>query len=98
MHVVWVRGESGIDLTELFEQYLRTTMVPTLEYRIRGSTLSFRWTNVVQRFDMPVRVRLAPGGYAWIQPTEAWQDAELRVPAEDFGVDPDFYVIATPIG
>jgi aminopeptidase N len=94
----YISRESGIDLTELFEQYLRTTMVPTLEYRIRGSTLSFRWTNVVQRFDMPVRVRLAPGGYAWIQPTEAWQDAELRVPTEDFGVDPDFYVIATPIG
>jgi aminopeptidase N len=94
----YVSRVSGIDLSRVFDQYLRTTMVPTLEYRVRGSTLSYRWTNVVQGFAMPVRVRLAPGAWTWVRPTESWQDAELGVPATDFEVDPDFYVTAVSVG
>lgn len=83
---------TGIPLQEFFDQYLRTTMVPTLDYRLEGGKLRFRWTNVVKGFDMPVRVTTAPGTFDWIRPTEAWQETDVTVTPEEFQVDPNFYV------
>ena len=42
--------QAGIDLSKVFAQYLTTTKIPVFEYTIRGSTLSYRWTNVVPGF------------------------------------------------
>jgi aminopeptidase N len=91
----YVSRQAGRDLSRIFDQYLTTNRVPVLEYRIAGSTLSYRWANVVPGFDMPVRVRLAPGGFGLITPTESWQTAphQLESPAA-FRVDPSFYVTA----
>ena len=60
--------QSGLDLGKVFDEYLRTTMVPALEYRLRGGTLSYRWADVVPGFDMPVRVRLAPDSWTFCIP------------------------------
>lgn len=86
---------TGLDLTKIFDQYLRTADVPVFEYRIDGRTLSYRWANVVPGFDMPVEVTLGDGGYTVIRPTEAWQTATLSLtdPAS-FTVHPDYYVTA----
>jgi len=88
----YIADQSGLDLSAVFDEYLRTTLVPTLEWRIGDGTLSFRWTDVVPAFAMPVRVMLQPGQPGWIQPTERWQEAPVGVAAEDFLVDPSFYV------
>ncbi|HEU4642090.1 MAG TPA: M1 family metallopeptidase [Gemmatimonadaceae bacterium] len=89
----YISRESGIDLSTVFAQYLTTTRVPVLEYRISGTTLSYRWADVVPGFAMPVRVSLADGRYDVIRPTESWQTATLHLanPA-DFHVDENFYV------
>ena len=85
--------ESGVDFTRVFEQYLTTTKVPVLEYKVTGDSVSFRWNNVVSGFVMPVRVTLdGSGGYSWIKPTEAWQTARFAAPA--LKVDDNFYVTA----
>ena len=54
----YISTQAGVDFGKVFDQYLRTTMIPTFEYRIAGDTLSYRWANVVPGFDMPVRVTL----------------------------------------
>jgi aminopeptidase N len=91
----YLARESGLDLDAFFDQYLRTTMVPALEYRLDGSRLSYRWADVVPGFDMPVRVTLKPGEYTLIRPTTDWQSAQTDLPgAGSFGLDPDYY--ATP--
>lgn len=89
----YISEQAGIDLSKLFEQYLTTTLVPVLEYRIRGSTLSYRWSNVVPGFAMPVQVSLSDSVMSFIHPTEAWDTAklELKSPAS-FHVDENFYV------
>ncbi len=89
----YMSEKSGVDLSKVFDEYLRTTKIPTLEYRISGDTLSYRWTNVVPGFAMPVRVTLGGAGYAWVHPTATWQStaAHLRSP-DEFRVDPNFYV------
>jgi aminopeptidase N len=89
----YINRKSGIDFTTVFQQYLTTTQIPVLEYRVEGSTLSYRWANVVPNFNLPIRVTLADTGYAVIRPTETWQTAKLQLKNPDgFTVDPNYYV------
>jgi aminopeptidase N len=86
--------EAGIDLSKIFQQYLTTTQIPVLEYRIGGNTLHYRWTDVVPGFDMPVGVTLGDGGYTTIQPTTEWRTATLTLAnPSTFAVDPNYYII-----
>ncbi|MFI5242971.1 MAG: M1 family metallopeptidase [Gemmatimonadales bacterium] len=89
----YISQQAGIDLSKVFAQYLTTTKIPMLEYRIRAGKLTYRWTNVVPGFDMPVRVTLADSGYTVIHPTTSPQTAKLALhdPAS-FRVDPNYYV------
>jgi aminopeptidase N len=82
---------TGVDLSRIFKQYLETTQIPTLEYRLNAGTMSFRWTNVIPGFDMPVDVAFGDPHGAWqrIIPTMAWQ----TMPATSAPrVRRDFYV------
>jgi aminopeptidase N len=106
----YIAAQGGVDLTKVFDQYLRTTMVPVFEYRIEGTTLSYRWANVVPGFNMGVRAglgergagsgaRVAGDGYTWLHPTEAWQTAAVALTSPaDFKVDPNFYVTVKDVG
>jgi len=95
----YISAQAGVDLDKVFDEYLRTTMVPVLEYRIAGDTLAYRWTSVVPGFDMPVAVTLADSGWAVIHPTEAWRTAPLHLADRAaFKVDPDYYVIPRDVG
>ena len=90
----YVSREAGVDLSRVFDQYLRTTMVPELQYRLEGDTLHYRWANVVPGFDMPVRVTLAWPRMSEIHPTEEWQRIAVRLPhADAFRVDENYYVL-----
>jgi aminopeptidase N len=89
----YMTREVGVDLGKVFDQYLRTTMIPALEYRIEGTMVSYRWADVVPGFDMQVGATLTDAGYTVIHPTEEWQTATLQLldPAA-FSVDPNYYV------
>jgi aminopeptidase N len=65
----YICKESDKDLSKVFDQYLRTTKVPVLEYAIKDGRLTCRWTNCVAGFDM--KLKLKDG--TWISPTEKWQ-------------------------
>src|SRR5437867_4142916 len=93
----YINDQAGSDLTRVFDQYLRTTMVPVLEYRSEGSTLHYRWANVVPGFAMPVRVALSGSGLSVIRPAEKWKTARLRLGAKAFQVDPNYYVTAREV-
>jgi aminopeptidase N len=69
------------DLSKIFDQYLRTIKVPVLEYKTGrdGGSLSYRWTNCVKGFDMPVKISTGSGSEKWISPTEEWHS----LPKED---------------
>ena len=38
----YISHEAGVDLSSVFEQYLTTTRIPVLEYRLSGTTLGYR--------------------------------------------------------
>jgi aminopeptidase N len=89
----YMSAHAGVDLHRVFEQYLTTTKVPVLEYRIDGAELTYRWANVVAGFDMPVAVLVGKGRSVRLAPTEQWRttDVGLKEP-EDFRVDENYYV------
>ena len=85
----YLSKESGIDLTEFFEQYLRTTMIPTLEYTLKGKKLKYRYTDIVEGFDMPVQI-IVDGNEKWIFPTSEWKKEKVR--GSEIKIDKDFYI------
>ena len=95
----YISQQAGIDFSRVFEQYLETTMIPVLEYRIENGTLSYHWANVVPGFDMPVRATLSDDTYTLLRPAEAWQTTPLALTSpEAFRVDENFYVEARNVG
>jgi aminopeptidase N len=89
----YISQKAGRDLSKVFDQYLRSTQVPALDYKLRKGKLSYRWNNCVPGFDMPVRVTLRPGEFDFIYPTTEWNTVKTTLKSlRDFAVDPDFYV------
>lgn len=86
----YLSRESGKDLSAFFDQYLRTTLIPTLEYRRKNDSLEFRYTNIVDGFDMPIRIRIG-AETRWIFPGADWKSEPLPAAAE-LTFDPNFYI------
>jgi aminopeptidase N len=77
------------DFSKIFDQYLRTIKIPVLEYKLNGTSLSYRWTNCVSGFNMPLKI--VAGKEQWIQPDEKWKMIEIPAGSE-FQVDRNFYI------
>lgn len=92
----YIAKQSGLKLNKVFDQYLRNSKIPQLEYKIANGELSFRWIADVKDFDMPVKVSLKAGDYSFINPTTTWKTVKLdaSVTADNFKIDPGFYVFA----
>jgi aminopeptidase N len=91
----YIGRQSGKKLDKVFDQYLRHTEIPVLEYQIKGRKLKYRWTNCVEGFDMPLKVTLSPGKYEFVYPSTNWKSSRCSLPQkDDFQVNPDFYVTA----
>jgi aminopeptidase N len=91
----YISRQSGMDLSRVFAQYLTTTKIPVLEYRVKGATVSYRWADVVPGFAMPVRVTIGSESRL-LRPTEAWQSVTAPAGAT-LAVDRNFYVVAKSV-
>lgn len=81
----------GMDLTPIFDQYLRDERIPVLEYYYSGNqTLQYRWISSIPSFTMPVDVEIG-GEKVRIQPKTAWSELKVTTNAE-VKVDPDYYI------
>jgi aminopeptidase N len=94
----YIARASGLSLAKVFDQYLRTTMIPVLEWRIDGTVLSYRWSDVVDGFDMPVRAMLGADITLHLDATEEWRTLAIPAGSTELTVDPDYYVTARAVG
>jgi aminopeptidase N len=92
----YISRQSGIDLSKVFDQYLRTTQIPVLEYSIKGKDLRFRFTNCVKGFGMPVKVKLG-NEEKWIRAQEEWTIISGNSNVSNFTVDKNFYITAKKV-
>ena len=80
----------GKDLTKLFDQYLKTVKVPVFEYKIEKENLSYRWSNCIDGFNMPIKIITDKD--VWLNPTENWQT--LPIGTSTITVDRNFFIVS----
>ncbi len=83
--------KTGIDLSSIFDQYLRTTMIPKLEYGYEEGIFKYRYTNVVPSFKMPIRI-LVDETFEWVTPSTEWQTTTIEGDLGTLRVDNNFYI------
>ena len=89
----YISTKAGIDLSKVFDQYLRTTNIPLLKYNVNGKSVSFYYERVVKGFAMPIRVSVN-GKEIQITPNEVKQTFEFSEEIKTFEVNRNFYVEA----
>lgn len=87
----YISQRSGIDLSRVFDQYLRTTKIPLFKYKIDGNKVSFQYDRVVEGFAMPIRVAIN-GKEVSLKPTETIQSMDFSDAVTSVVVDRNFYV------
>jgi aminopeptidase N len=93
--VKFFNEHTGMNLTPIFDQYLRHAALPVLELRFQDSdgTIAYRWKAEVKEFAMPVRVGR---GTDWqlIKPTTEWKMMKSKLKKEEFEIATDRYYVA----
>ena len=85
----YISKSIGMDLSKVFDQYLRDYNVPVFEYEITNGILMYRWNNVIDGFDMPLEV-IIDGENTLLYPTLEFK----RIPIKNLyiNVDDDYYI------
>ena len=78
-----------MDLTKVFDQYLRDYRIPMFEYRIKNGELSYRWNDVIDGFDMPLEV-IVDGKNHLLKPSIEFK--KMKINNLYINVDNDYYV------
>ncbi|MGB5270148.1 MAG: M1 family metallopeptidase [Eudoraea sp.] len=89
----YLSEQTNIDLTAFFNQYLRTTKIPVLEFSLKGNKMRYRYTNIVKDFDMPVRIKVNEQEQ-WLFPRAEWKTENLDAKdSTQVLVDENFYIL-----
>ncbi|MFT4112525.1 M1 family metallopeptidase [Silvibacterium sp.] len=92
--VTYFNHETGMNLTPIFNQYLRHADIPTLELFFDPSqgTVSYKWRVDEADFAMPILVG-EKGKWQRITPTEQWQTMKTSLTKDQFDVATDLFYV-----
>ena len=91
--VAYFNQATGLDLTPVFNQYLRHAEIPTLELKFAPGTVAYRWKAGEPDFAMPVRVG-RKGDWTIVRPLATrWQSMKTPLAKQNFEVETDLYYI-----
>ncbi|WP_372370180.1 M1 family metallopeptidase [Candidatus Uabimicrobium sp. HlEnr_7] len=88
----YINENTKVNLRRIFDQYLRSTQIPNLEYYTRQNKLFYRWTNAVDKFDMPVKVSFGTEKQVWLYPSTSWRETRIPKSFKKLRIDRNFYV------
>ncbi len=83
--------KTGLNLSPVFDQYLRNTSIPTLEIKKGKKEIMYRWKDCIPSFNMPVRL-MSDKESKWIYPTSSWKTLKTSADYSKLTVDKNFYV------
>jgi aminopeptidase N len=92
--VAYFNQYTGMNLTPIFDQYLRHTQIPMLEllFDEKAGTVMYKWQSDEDAFAMPVRVG-RPGQWFLLHPTMSWQSMKTPLHKAEFSVETDHYYV-----
>ena len=70
--------ESKMNLTPIFNQYLRYVSIPVLELKSNSKKLEYRWKTDVSDFNMPIDIKVN-GKEMRITPSNGWTKSKIKV-------------------
>jgi aminopeptidase N len=90
--VAYFNEKTGMNLTPIFDQYLRHPGVPTLEVKFEKGAFSYRWKADEPAFAMPVRVG-KKDNWQIIEPNKEWKTSKSTLKEDEFEVATDLYYV-----
>ncbi len=81
--VGYINKQSRLNLTPVFDQYLRYKNIPTLEFRFQDKQLLARWISDVNGFTMPVKIRVKGGEYQFFNLSTSFSPVNLASATKD---------------
>jgi len=87
----YISDKSEMDLSKVFDQYLRTAMIPVLEYKTGSDSIKFRYANVVDGFDMPIKITV-DGKVHSLVPTTEWNTVAMKGDVSTLTIDRNYYI------
>jgi aminopeptidase N len=93
--VEYFNQQTGMNLTPIFDQYLRHAALPVLEVKWSEAegTVAYRWKADETGFQMPVRVGTKDNHRQILHPTSEWQTMKRPIKKDEFEVAADLYYI-----
>ena len=97
--LAFMNARLGMNLTPIFDQYLRRAAIPTLELAFNEAekTVTYRWRADEREFAMPIRVAVS-GTWQTIQPTTEWKVMANAVPPDQFQVATELFYVNVVTG
>jgi aminopeptidase N len=95
----YISEAAGIDFNSIFNQYLRTTKIPTVEYYLTKKKLYYRWKDAIDNLYLPIEVNTDEKKSIKIIPSNEWKAIKIgkRSPSNRFSVNRNYYVLTQQI-
>jgi len=87
----YISKQAKIDLSSIFDQYLRTTQIPVLEYSISGKQVTYHYRDVIDDFSMPIKVKINDR-LIRLNPTTSPQTFSDTQDITIFDIDRNFFI------
>jgi aminopeptidase N len=95
----YISEAAGMDFSSIFNQYLRTTKIPTVEYYLTKKKLYYRWKDAIDNLYLPIEVNTDEKKSIKIIPSNEWKAIKIgkRSPSNRFSVNRNYYVLTQQI-
>ena len=87
----YMSQKAGVDLSSLFDQYLRSTQIPNLVMNFEGKKITYQFEECNKDLSFPVKLSV-DGQATWITPTTIKQTLETATDIKELSVDRNFYL------
>ena len=95
----YISSRAGIDLSRVFDQYLRSVDIPELQHYRKGRNIMIRWANAVNGFDLRLGIPVG-GKVITLSPTTSWKkirDRKRSIKIDPVYLERMFYIKVTSV-